>query len=155
MVRSGVSVAEVFGRIIGDRANLRCVAYDGSSTGSPDAPVTLEVMSPEALQYLATAPSDLGLARAFVSGALKVNGNLHIALHALVPGSGQDISAAEKLSILRGLGSWVLHRPPIPPEEASPPWRRGLRHSKQRDAKAISHHYDVSNRFYELVLGRP
>ena len=27
------------------------------------------------------------------------------------------------------------------------------RHSKGRDANAISHHYDVSNRFYEWVLG--
>ena len=35
-------------------------------------------------------------------------------------------------------------------------WRRvaeGLRHSTSRDAGAISHHYDVSNRFYEMVLG--
>jgi cyclopropane-fatty-acyl-phospholipid synthase len=29
----------------------------------------------------------------------------------------------------------------------------GLRHSKQRDAEVIHHHYDVSNRFYEMVLG--
>jgi len=28
-----------------------------------------------------------------------------------------------------------------------------LRHSKSRDAEAISHHYDVSNAFYEWVLG--
>jgi cyclopropane-fatty-acyl-phospholipid synthase len=30
---------------------------------------------------------------------------------------------------------------------------RGHRHSRRRDAAAIAHHYDVSNRFYELVLG--
>jgi cyclopropane-fatty-acyl-phospholipid synthase len=48
----------------------------------------------------------------------------------------------------------LLRRPAIPPEEAPPPWRRGLRrHSRGRDAAAISHHYDVSNRFYEIVLG--
>ena len=29
----------------------------------------------------------------------------------------------------------------------------GRRHSKARDAAAISHHYDVSNAFYRLVLG--
>ena len=28
-----------------------------------------------------------------------------------------------------------------------------MRHNKKRDAEAIHHHYDVSNRFYELVLG--
>jgi cyclopropane-fatty-acyl-phospholipid synthase len=32
-------------------------------------------------------------------------------------------------------------------------WLVGRRHSKGRDANAISHHYDVSNRFYEWVLG--
>ncbi len=30
---------------------------------------------------------------------------------------------------------------------------RGKRHSKGRDAEAIHHHYDVSNRFYSYVLG--
>src|SRR5207342_3479227 len=30
---------------------------------------------------------------------------------------------------------------------------RGLRHSRTRDAEAIHHHYDVSNAFYEYVLG--
>ncbi len=29
----------------------------------------------------------------------------------------------------------------------------GSRHAKERDAEAIQHHYDVSNRFYEWVLG--
>jgi len=153
MVTSDTSVAGVLGRVVGRRPGLRFTAYDGSSVGPIDAPVTLEVSSPEALQYLATARGDLGVARAFVSGALKVDGDLHAALHALVPQAGQDITPAEKLSILRGLGPWVLKRPDIPAEEATPPWRRGLRHSKHRDARAISHHYDVSNRFYEMVLG--
>jgi cyclopropane-fatty-acyl-phospholipid synthase len=39
---------------------------------------------------------------------------------------------------------------PRPSEEASP---RGKRHSKTRDAQVISHHYDISNDFYRLVLG--
>ena len=66
-------------------------------------------------------------------------------------------SPAEALSLLRS------HRaratcvpPPPPPQEHLPRWRRmveGLRHSPSRDAEAIQHHYDVSNRFYELVLG--
>ena len=49
----------------------------------------------------------------------------------------------------RSLGA--LGRPlPPPPEEAR---LRGRRHSKARDAAAISHHYDVSNDFYRLILG--
>ena len=60
------------------------------------------------------------------------------------------------VDIVRSIG--FEHLKPIapPPQEALPRWRRiaeGLRHSKTRDAEAIHHHYDVSNAFYELVLG--
>ena len=58
--------------------------------------------------------------------------------------------------IARSLGTELLRPPPPPPQETLPRWRRvaeGLRHSKERDAEAISHHYDVSNAFYEHVLG--
>jgi cyclopropane-fatty-acyl-phospholipid synthase len=147
------SIATAFGRVLGDRPQLRLTAYDGSSYGDANADVTLAIRSPEAVQYLATAPGDLGLARAFVSGSLAVDGSLHQALTMLVMDGNQDTSMKDKLAVLRELGGWVLRRPPLPPEEASPPWRRGLRHSKQRDAMAVSHHYDVSNRFYELLLG--
>ena len=44
----------------------------------------------------------------------------------------------------------------MPPQEALPRWRRiaeGLRHSKETRCRAIHHHYDVSNAFYEWVLG--
>ena len=57
---------------------------------------------------------------------------------------------------MRALGIANLRPPPPPPQETLPRWRRaveGLRHSMARDAEAIHHHYDVSNRFYELVLG--
>jgi cyclopropane-fatty-acyl-phospholipid synthase len=62
----------------------------------------------------------------------------------------------EALTLIRGLGLQHLRPPAPPPQERQPRWRRtldGLRHSMGRDAAAISHHYDVSNRFYEMVLG--
>jgi cyclopropane-fatty-acyl-phospholipid synthase len=60
------------------------------------------------------------------------------------------------VQIVRSLGLGNLRPPPPPPEEHLPRWRRaleGLRHSKARDAEAIHHHYDVSNKFYSWVLG--
>ena len=52
---------------------------------------------------------------------------------------------------------WRRLVPPEPPaQEHLPRWRRvaeGLRHSRLRDSEAIHHHYDVSNSFYEKVLG--
>jgi len=65
-------------------------------------------------------------------------------------------SPAEALKIARSLGFAHLRPPAPPPQEHLPRWRRavaGLRHSMLRDAEVISHHYDVSNRFYEMVLG--
>jgi cyclopropane-fatty-acyl-phospholipid synthase len=148
-----MALAEMFARIVGDGAGIRFTAYDGSTAGSPDAEVTLELRSPVALQYIVTAPGDLGLARAFVSGHLAVHGDVYRALYGLVEYSRQDVPWSERIELLRDLGTGVLHRPPVPPEEAPHPWRRGRRHSKDRDAAAIAHHYDVSNRFYEVVLG--
>jgi cyclopropane-fatty-acyl-phospholipid synthase len=63
---------------------------------------------------------------------------------------------SEALNLLRGLGLSNLRPPAPPPQEHLPRWRRaveGLRHSMRRDAAVIEHHYDVSNRFYEMVLG--
>ncbi|MET4096393.1 cyclopropane-fatty-acyl-phospholipid synthase [Arthrobacter sp. UYCu712] len=42
---------------------------------------------------------------------------------------------------------------PAPPPEEAKVVRAGRRHSRNRDAAAISHHYDVGNDFYALVLG--
>jgi cyclopropane-fatty-acyl-phospholipid synthase len=42
---------------------------------------------------------------------------------------------------------------PAPPPEEAKVEKHGRRHSKKRDAAAISHHYDVGNDFYRLVLG--
>jgi cyclopropane-fatty-acyl-phospholipid synthase len=144
---------KAFDVLVGTDSNVRFVAYDGTSAGPDDAPVTLNVKSEEAVRYIATAPGDLGLARAFVTGSLEVEGDLHAGLTALVSHRVDSGATSETLGILRSLGPRALRRPAVPEEEAAPPWRRGTRHSKKRDAAAISHHYDVSNRFYELVLG--
>ena len=43
---------------------LRLTAYDGSSAGPADARLGLDLLTPRGTTYLATAPGDLGLARA-------------------------------------------------------------------------------------------
>ncbi len=146
-------LADVFTRLVDERAPVAFRGYDGSSAGPADAELVLEIRRPEAVGYVATAPGELGLVRAYVTGALEIHGDVHATIHALLA-NVKPVPWRERLGILRGLGLGALRRPPIPDEEAPPPWRRGLRrHSKARDAAAIAHHYDVSNRFYEIVLG--
>ena len=148
-----VRLAEIFQLFLGDGAPVGFRAYDGSAAGPDDAAAIVEIRSPEALDYLASPRPELGLARAYVTGRIEVHGDLHAALRGLATNIRGDIDWRGLFPILRRLGVHALRRPSIPAEEAPAPWRRGLRHSKRRDAAAISHHYDISNRFYELLLG--
>jgi cyclopropane-fatty-acyl-phospholipid synthase len=101
------------------------------------------------------APGELGLGRAFVSGNVDLDGNIFELLRALQSTAPRDArlgldAAWQAIGAARQVGA-LGRRPEPPPEEARP--RRGGLHTKSRDAAAISHHYDVGNDFYRLVLG--
>jgi cyclopropane-fatty-acyl-phospholipid synthase len=151
-------LAEVFERVAGPDADVEFMAFDGSKAGSPGSPrVTVSVRTPTAVSYLAQAPGALGLARAYVSGHLDVEGDMYTALSRLASAQRMDLSLPERLSVLNQLGGPKLlaRRVAPPPQEVRVirHWLSGRRHSIGRDASAISHHYDVSNTFYEWVLG--
>lgn len=149
-------------QLIGTALPVRIRAWDGSQAGPPDAP-TLVVRNRRALRHLLRKPGELGLARAWVAGDLTIEGDLYTALDrlaGLVWERGEDTRTLTRAlrdpavrSAVRGL--LTLAGPPLPPapppEEVRRP-RRGL-HTKRSDRRAISHHYDVGNDFYELVLG--
>lgn len=154
-------IADLIDEVLPEGIPFRFTAYDGSSTGPDDSKVRLHLANERGLSYIVTAPGDLGLARAYISGDLELEG--------VPPGDPYDAMTgvmdslrpkmpppAEAFRLLRGLGLSHLKPPPPPPQEHLPRWRRtleGLRHSKHRDATAIHRHYDVSNEFYEYVLG--
>ncbi|MFG1899341.1 class I SAM-dependent methyltransferase [Micromonospora carbonacea] len=159
--RATPTVADVVRAVTAGALPVRITGYDGSAVGPADAGITLAVRSERGLSYLLTAPGDLGMARAYVSGDLELGGvhpgDPYEALRVLKDELKlRAPSLAEGLALVRGLGWERLLPPPPPPQEAAPRWKRvvnGLRHSRVRDSTAISHHYDVSNAFYELVLG--
>ncbi|SCL19452.1 class I SAM-dependent methyltransferase [Micromonospora inyonensis] len=158
---SGPTVADVVRAVTAGPLPVRITGYDGSAVGPADAGITLAIRSERGLSYLLTAPGDLGMARAYVSGDLALGGvhpgDPYEALRVLKDElTVRPPSLAEGLALVRRLGWERLRPPPPPPQEAVPRWRRvvnGLRHSRSRDSCAVSHHYDVSNAFYELVLG--
>lgn len=146
-----MQVAEIIANVLGADIPVRVVAYDGSKAGPDSSEVAVRILSPRALARLATAPGTLGLARAYVTGEIEVEGELYQLLDAMAEVTMHDISRAEQVHLARTLlPLWLEHRPPVPDLEFRP---RGRLHSKFRDKKAISHHYDVSNTFYEWVLG--
>ena len=146
------SLASMLEDLLGTNLPIAIRAYDGSRLGPPEdeAPATIVVRSPDALRRIVTAPGELGFGRAYVAGDIDVEGDIYEALKLgdHIPGvklSPKQWAAAAKLIGIEGLKPL-----PPPPEEAH---LRGRRHSKERDAAAIRHHYDVGNEFYEMVLG--
>ncbi|WP_393058588.1 class I SAM-dependent methyltransferase [Streptomyces sp. LN549] len=148
--------------LLGEPLPVRIRAWDGSESGPPGAPA-LVIRNRRALRRLLWKPGELGLARAWVAGELDIEGDLYAALDLMAGliwergGDAKDsvhpvrdpkLRAAAK-GLLQLAGPWPP--PPPPPEEVRR--RTGTLHTKRRDKEAISHHYDVGNDFYELVLG--
>ena len=75
-----MTLAEVFEAVAGPDAAVEFTAYDGSHAGTPGSAVKITVRSPVAVAYLAQAPGELGLARAYVAGHLDVEGDMYEAL---------------------------------------------------------------------------
>ncbi|MEV6404387.1 MULTISPECIES: cyclopropane-fatty-acyl-phospholipid synthase family protein [Streptomyces] len=148
-------------QLLGAPFPVRVRAWDGSLAGPPDAP-TLVVRNRRAVRRLLFKPGELGLARAWVSGDLDVEGDLYQALDLI---SGQvwqrDDDARTLTEALRDPGFRAAVRgllrlagPPLPPAPPREEVRRTTHlHTRRTDRRAISHHYDVGNDFYEIVLG--
>ncbi|MGW0416403.1 class I SAM-dependent methyltransferase [Streptomyces collinus] len=141
---------------LGGPLPVRLRTWDGSETGPADAPVVV-VRSRRALRRLLWQPGELGLAQAYVTGELEVEGDLAQGLRAMWAAVRERglhaprLSPADWTRVLAEavrLGA-VGPRPPAPATQAR---LRGGLHSKARDRAAISHHYDLSNDFYRLLL---
>ncbi|WP_328669505.1 cyclopropane-fatty-acyl-phospholipid synthase family protein [Streptomyces sp. NBC_00328] len=148
-------------QLLGTPLPLRVRAWDGSEAGPPAAPA-LVVRNRRALRRLLWKPGELGLARAWVSGDLGVEGDLYTALDLIsglvwerpedARGLGAALRDPEVRAAARGLVRMAgLPLPPAPPPEEVR--RRRHLHTRRSDRSAISHHYDVGNDFYEIVLG--
>ncbi|MDQ0075783.1 SAM-dependent methyltransferase [Arthrobacter oryzae] len=139
---------------------LRLRAWDGSQAGPEDAPV-LEFRSRRALRRILWSPGQLGISRAYVAGEIDAPGDVFASFAALSsagkfaePGPFPPLTAREAWTLLKtAVRVGAIGPNPAPPPEESKVHRLGNRHSKNRDAAAISHHYDVGNDFYAMVLG--
>ncbi|GAB2937557.1 SAM-dependent methyltransferase [Streptomyces heilongjiangensis] len=153
----------LFEHVLGSPLPVRLRAWDGSEAGPPQAPA-LVVRNRRALRRLLWKPGELGLARAWVAGDLGVEGDLYAVLDLMAghvwerdddaPGIVDALRDPQARAAVRGLlklaGPAVLVPPEPPREEVR---RTRHLHTRRTDKRAVSHHYDVGNDFYELVLG--
>jgi cyclopropane-fatty-acyl-phospholipid synthase len=158
--RAPEPVAQVIASLLAKHAGLdlpvRLRAWDGSEAGPEGGPVAV-LRSPDALRRILWRPGELGLARAYVSGDLDVEGDLteglravlgairaaHVARTAWAPAAVAAIRAAAQLKVL----GWTP--PPAPSSELKV---TGRLHSQARDRAVIAGHYDVPAAFYQLIL---
>ena len=165
MTGAAQQLAEAVRPFVGGDLPVRLRAWDGSEAGPADAPL-VELRSADAVRRLLWSPGELGAAQAYVTGELDVPAaggwDLDSVLtHAFTVARDRGLSggrpsvAALARAVRTAVGTGALRgalwgRPPAAP--ASQARVRGRLHSPLRDRRAISHHYDLSNEFYSLIL---
>jgi cyclopropane-fatty-acyl-phospholipid synthase len=126
--------------------------WDGTElppTAAPGSPV-FTVRSPAAVAHALRAPGQLGLGRAYVDGSLAVD-DMDATIQLLETWKPPALDARTKARLMvAAVAGTGLTRPPRAPK--SELRLRGNRHTRERDAIAVRHHYDVSNDFFRLFL---
>ena len=153
------TVAPLVRAAVGPDVPVKIRCWDGSRSGPASAPWQVNVVNRRGLRRLLWAPNELGVARAYVSGDIDIEGDLLAGLDFLEQmsdpnrGPGVRTDAEMKKALAKALlRLGIIGLPPRPPAEEGK-LARGHRHQRRRDAAAISHHYDVGNEFYRVVLG--
>ncbi len=149
---TGSTVRDIAEALVGPALPIRITTPEGEQLGNIDAASGIVLKNAEAIRHLVRAPGELGFARAYVSGALDIEGSIWdiVSLQRELPDVKLQPATVAKLTALVGLD--IFKPLALPPEEVRS-GRTWTAHTKRRDAASISHHYDVGNDFYELVLG--
>ena len=133
---------------------VRITSYDGLSSGPARARTTLFIASPAAFAQVFRAPRGLGLARAWVTGTIRVDGDLHSILqhedalrdpriYARIAFTLPQVAARLRYQDFALTG----------PTYAEYRSRRPGRHSVSSDLTEIDFHYGRELDFFRCVLG--
>jgi cyclopropane-fatty-acyl-phospholipid synthase len=126
--------------------------WDGSTVPAtrPGGP-TFTAHGPQALAHVLRAPGQLGLGRGYVTGAIDVDDlDAVIALLDTWQPPAMDRRSKARLALAAARATGLV-RPPSPPAAEYAP--KGRFHSRERDSRAVRHHYDVPPEFFRLFLG--
>ncbi|HVW17476.1 MAG TPA: cyclopropane-fatty-acyl-phospholipid synthase family protein, partial [Solirubrobacteraceae bacterium] len=144
------ALREEIARALPDRP-FSIVWWDGVTTpATSDGGPVFTVRSPRALGHALRSPGQLGLGRAYVGGEIDVD-DMDRVIELLATWKPPAIDGAARRRLIaaavKAHGVAPLPRPPR--AELRP---TGRRHSIERDARAVRHHYDVGNEFFSLFL---
>jgi cyclopropane-fatty-acyl-phospholipid synthase len=164
----------VIEQLFGGELPVRVRAWDGSEAGPEGAPV-LVLRDRRALRRMMWHPGELGVAQAYVTGELDVDGDITEGLRGAWraaarrdqagrrnrTGSRNQAASRNRPGGRLPAAGWLaaarvavrLGIPgPRPPAPATQARISGRLHSRSRDRAVIAHHYDVPAAFYQLIL---
>src|SRR5437879_6147983 len=113
---------------------------------------TLVLQHPGALRKMLLPPSDLTLGEAYIYNDFDIEGDIEAVLSLADNILGRRWGRMEQLRYGKRLLS--LPKSERTHTKTSEADLRGVRHSKERDREAVTHHYNRSNDFYMLFLDR-
>jgi cyclopropane-fatty-acyl-phospholipid synthase len=148
--RAASAIARLHRRLSERGHDLPLRRWDGRELGSDAAGFRLVLAAPWSLRAMLTPPTDLQAGETYLAGAVDVEGSMVAALRAVT-----DLRRAVDWRLRRDFVAAIV-RMPAPPRDlhGHRVSLRGQRHSRERDAAAIRHHYDVGNVLYERFLDR-
>ena len=148
-----MSLQAVTEEFLGGDSDVRFSDWRGRRWGPETAPVHVRFNNLDALKHFVRHPGELGFGRAYVSGAMDIEGDIWALLELRRNLGGIHFGPSQVRALVAEVGLANLRTaPPVPAEEIDV-GSRFKAHSRRRDKKAIGHHYDVSNEFYRMVLG--
>lgn len=123
-----------------------------SPRSASDSPrVTIVLRHPGALRSLFSG-HDIQMAETYLYGGLDLEGHVEAVFELADALIGHGLTLSEKLRAARVLSRFPAWK--INPDESRRYRASGPVHSKNRDRRAIAHHYDIANEFYKLWLDR-
>jgi cyclopropane-fatty-acyl-phospholipid synthase len=124
--------------------------WDGTEVPGTAPGPRFNVRSPRAAAFALTAPGELGIGRAYVSGEIEVD-DLDAAVDLVREWQPPrlDRKAKAKLALAAVQAAGVTKPPPRPTAELVP---EGRRYTLLRDRRSVRHHYDLPPEFFALFL---
>ena len=106
--------------------------------------------TPETVRRMFMSPSERSFGEAYIDGDFEIEGDLNAVFPLVDYLRERSLSILQNLRMLRLLRS--LPRQSAPPLGRRAPRLPGEPHSKERDRKAVTYHYDLPAAFYALWL---
>lgn len=144
---------EIFGAYRGAGFEVRL--WDGSSWKPPgsNSPAFVFVLKHAgALRRMLLPGTETGMAEAYLYDDIDIEGNLEDAFPLAEFLLAQTTTVRTKLRLVRSLLKLPATRRPVAGRRSAR--TSGRLHSLQRDRAAVTYHYDTSNDFFALWLGR-